>query len=156
MFVHFGFLEVQSPAQHGGPYTLHMWICEFYIFLLILVFYSSQVALVVKKEKKQTNTSSANKGDIRDVSSIPGSGRSSGGGHGNSLQYSCLENPSDRGAWWAMVQKVTKTGTRLKWLSMHTILIFNSSLFFLKHIYILLFYMCYIKIPQIIYGIKHK
>jgi len=41
----------------------------------------------------------ANAGDIRDAGSIPGSGRSTGGGHGNSLQYSCLENPRDRGVW---------------------------------------------------------
>ena len=41
----------------------------------------------------------ANSGDIRDVGSIPGLGRSPGGGHGNLLQYSCLENPMDRGAW---------------------------------------------------------
>ena len=40
--------------------------------------------------------------DIRDLGSIPGSGRSPGGGHGNPLQYSCLENPMDRGVWWAM------------------------------------------------------
>ena len=39
-------------------------------------------------------------GDIRDMSSIPELGRSHGGGHGNPLQYSCLENPMDRGAWW--------------------------------------------------------
>ena len=43
----------------------------------------------------------ANAGDIRDVGSIPGLGRSSGRGHGNPLQYSCLENPMDRGAWQA-------------------------------------------------------
>ena len=43
----------------------------------------------------------ANAGDAGDVGSIPGSGRSPGGGHGNSLQYSCLENPMDRGAWQA-------------------------------------------------------
>ena len=42
---------------------------------------------------------SANAGDVRDAVSIPGSGRSPGGGHGNPLQYSCLENPMDRGAW---------------------------------------------------------
>ena len=42
----------------------------------------------------------ANAGDIRDVGSIPGLGRSPGGGHGNPLQYSCLENPMDRGVWW--------------------------------------------------------
>ena len=43
----------------------------------------------------------ANAGDTKDVGSIPGSGRSTGGGHGNPFQYSCLENPMDRGAWWA-------------------------------------------------------
>ena len=48
-----------------------------------------------------------------DAGSIPGSGRSSGGGDGNPLQYSCLENPMDRGAWQAMVQGVTKSWTRL-------------------------------------------
>ena len=50
----------------------------------------------------------ANAGDIRDVGSIPGSGRYPEGGHGNPLQYSCLENPLDRGAWWAMVHGVTQ------------------------------------------------
>ena len=45
----------------------------------------------------------ANAGDIRDMSSIPGSGRSSGGGHGKPLQYSYLENPIDKGAWQATV-----------------------------------------------------
>ena len=45
-----------------------------------------------------------NAGDIRDTGSTPGLGRSPGGGHGNPLQYSCLENPVDIGAWWATVQ----------------------------------------------------
>ena len=48
-----------------------------------------------------------------DVGSIPGLGRSSGGGNGNPLQYSCLENPMDRDAWWAIVHGVTKSQTRL-------------------------------------------
>ena len=52
----------------------------------------------------------ANAGDLRDVGSIPGSGRSPGEVHGNPLQRSCLENPMDRGAWWATVHRVTKTG----------------------------------------------
>ena len=52
------------------------------------------------------------------MGSIPGSGRSPGRGHSKSLQYSCLENPMDRGAWWAMVHRVTKSQTRLKRLSM--------------------------------------
>ena len=47
----------------------------------------------------------ANAGDIRDTDSIPGSGRSSGGGHGHPLQYSSLENPMDRGAWRAIVYR---------------------------------------------------
>ena len=50
----------------------------------------------------------ADAGDIRDTGSILGLGRSSGGGHGNPLQYSCLENPKDRGAWQATVHGVTK------------------------------------------------
>ena len=50
-------------------------------------------------------------GNMRDVSSIPGSGRSPGVGHGNPLQYSCLENPMDRGAWWATVHRVAKSQT---------------------------------------------
>ena len=60
----------------------------------------------------------ANIEDIRDVHSIPGLGRSLGGGHGNPLQYSCLENPTDRGAWRAIVHKVAKSRTWLKWLNM--------------------------------------
>ena len=54
-----------------------------------------------------------------DTGSIPGSGRSPGGGHGNPLQYSCLENPKDRGAWWATVHRVTNNQTGLKQLNMH-------------------------------------
>ena len=65
----------------------------------------------------------ARAGDIRDMDS----GRSPGGGHGNQLQYSCLENPMDRGAWWATVHGITKSWTWLKWLSMH-IHIQNTSL----------------------------
>ena len=51
----------------------------------------------------------ADAGDIRDTGSILGSGRSPGGGHGNPLQYSCLENPIDRGAWWATVGGVAES-----------------------------------------------
>ena len=62
----------------------------------------------------------ANAGDITDTGLIPGSGRSPGGGHGDPLQYSCQENPMDRGAWWATVHGVTQSRTQLKQLSMHT------------------------------------
>ena len=69
-----------------------------------LWFGPSQVVQVVKNL-------AANTGDLRGVSLIPGSERSPGGGHGNPLQYSCRENPMDRGAWWATVHGVTKNQT---------------------------------------------
>ena len=62
----------------------------------------------------------ANTGDIRDVGLIPGLGRSPGGGRGNLLQYSCLENPMVRGAWLATVHGAAKSRTQLKGLSMHS------------------------------------
>ena len=61
-----------------------------------------QVALEVKNFP-------AKAGDVRDKGSIPGSGQSPGGGHNNPLQYSCLENPMDRGAWWATVPGVAES-----------------------------------------------
>ena len=65
---------------------------------------ASQVALVVKNLP-------ANAGGARDMGSIPASGRSPGIGNGNPLQYSCLGNPMDRGAWWATVHGVAKSWT---------------------------------------------
>ena len=56
----------------------------------------------------------ANAGDIRDVGSMPGLGKSPGEGNGYPLQYSCLENPRDGGAWWAAVYGVAQSQTRLK------------------------------------------
>ena len=53
----------------------------------------------------------ANAGDLRDTGLITGSGRSPGGGHGNPLQYSCLENPMDRGVWQATLHRVAKLDT---------------------------------------------
>ena len=64
----------------------------------------------------------AKAGDARDgrtAGSIPELGRSPGGGHGNSLQYSFLENPISRGAWWAIVHKMAKSWPQLKQLNMH-------------------------------------
>ena len=68
------------------------------------------VGLVVKNP-------TAKAGDVRDVGSVPGLERSPGGGHRNPLQYSCLANPMDRGAWWATVHEVTKSWTQQKQLS---------------------------------------
>ena len=74
----------------------------------------SQSVLVVKNLP-------VNAGDLRDAGLIPGSGRSPGGGHDNPLQYSCLENPMDRGVWQATVHRVMKSQIWLKWLSTHTL-----------------------------------
>ena len=71
-----------------------------------------QVALMVKN-------SPANAGDVRDAGLIPGLGRSPAGWNGNPLQYSCLKNPVDRGALWAIVHRVAKNQTWLKQPSMH-------------------------------------
>ena len=60
-----------------------------------------------------------NAGDAGNMALISGSGRSPGGGHGNPLQYSCLENLMDKGSWCATVHRAAKTRTQLKQLSMH-------------------------------------
>ena len=73
---------------------------------------ASQVALVVKNPP-------ANAGDVRDGGSVPGLGRLPGGRHDNPLQYSCLKNPMDRGAWSATFCGVRQSRTRPKWLSTH-------------------------------------
>ena len=71
-----------------------------------------KVALVIKKLP-------ASAGDVRDVGSVPGSGRSPAGGHCDALQYSWLENPIDRGARRATVCRITQSWTWPKWLSKH-------------------------------------
>ena len=63
----------------------------------------------------------ADAGGIRDAGLIPVLGRSPGGGHGNPIQYPCLENPMDRGACWATDPRVTKSWTQLKQQHTHTI-----------------------------------
>ena len=68
------------------------------VYFAVICNWTSQVALVVKNPL-------ANAGD---AGSIPGLGRSPGGGPSNPIQYSCLENPMDRGAWWATVLGITK------------------------------------------------
>ena len=82
---------------------------ECFWFYVLSMRGASQVALVIK------NTPA----NAEDVGSIPGSGRSPGGGHGNPFQYSCLENLMDREAWWVTVHSVAKSRTRLKQMSMY-------------------------------------
>ena len=69
--------------------------------LLMNTYGACQVALVVKNLP-------ANAGDVREAGSVPWLGRSPGGGHGNPLQYFCLKNPMDRGAWQAAVHRVAE------------------------------------------------
>ena len=65
---------------------------------------TSQVVLVVKNPP-------ASEGDVKDSGSITGLGRSPGGGYGNPLQYSCLENPMDRGSWRATIHRIAESDT---------------------------------------------
>ena len=77
------------------------------ILCLVETILGFQVVLVVKNPPAEAR-------DIRHAGRIPGSGRSPRGGHGNPLQYSCLGNPMDRGAWRDSVHRVTKSATQLK------------------------------------------
>ena len=113
------------------------------------VFYDFNVApqlvIVVKNPP-------ANAGDSREAGSIPGLGRSPGGGCSNLLQYSCLENSMDRGAWWATVHRVAKSQTQLKQLSTddfivtvfkflftyYLLLMYRNTVFFLYELCVLL------------------
>ena len=69
--------------------------------------------LIIVSWKPVVKNPSANGGDSRNVSLIAGLGKSPGEGYGNPLQYSCLENLMDRGAWWTVVHRVTKSQTLL-------------------------------------------
>ena len=80
------------------------------------------IKLPMQKKKKQKKIAKggtvvkyllANAGDAGDVGLIPWLGRSPGGGNGNTLQYSCLDNLMNRGAWWAAVHEVAKSRTQL-------------------------------------------
>ena len=93
-----------NRSSFSPPQLLNFWHCK--------MFQASQGVLVVKN-------SPASARDIRDVGSTPGLGRSPGGGLGNPLQYSCLQNPKDRGAWQAAVHGAAKSQTWLKRLRTH-------------------------------------
>ena len=88
-----------------------------------------QVALVLRNLP-------AGAGDLRDEGSIPGSGRSPGGRHGSLLQYSCLENPMDRGAWRATVHRVVQSWTQLKRLSTQARVHIHTYITYIIYIYI--------------------
>ena len=113
LLFYLGPLISKGHWQKGYDVSLHFWIwAMFWSSWLVMrgQLGASQVALVVKNLP-------ANAGDIRGPALIPRLGRSPGEGDGTPLQYSCLENPVDRGAWWATVHGVTQSQTWLKWLS---------------------------------------
>ena len=85
-----------------------MYLFFFRFFSQIRYFWASQ-----KYRASQVKNLLANAGDVRDMGSIPGSGRSPGGRNGSPLQYSCLENSMDRGAYWATVHGFSKSQTCL-------------------------------------------
>ena len=107
-------LSPSSPGEDGSTPSciLSSSFIPSEVCLCQLLTGASQVALAVK-------TPPANAGDVRDAGSMSGSGRSPGGQNGNPLQYSCLENPMDRGAWRAIVHKVAKSRTQLNRQCMH-------------------------------------
>ena len=86
--------------------------------------YILSICMVVLGASLSGKESASNAGAAGDVCSIPGLGRSPGGGHCKPLQYSCLEIPMDRGAWWATVHRVTTSQTRLNDLARtHTVVL---------------------------------
>ena len=94
-----------------------------YTIFSYLWHFSNHVGFPVGSVDKE---SAWNSGEARDIGSIPGLGKFPGGGHGNPLHYSCLENPMGREGWRAKVHRVTKSQTRLNQLSMGS----NLSTFF--------------------------
>ena len=106
-------LQLKFSVSAGrGEAKGHCAIC-FNVFYFLICHSASQVALVVKN-------SPTNAGDIRDPGSIPGLGRSTGGGHGNPIQYSYLENPIDRRVWQATIHRISKSWTQLRQFSIHS------------------------------------
>ena len=110
--------------------TIKSWDFSAYIFSVYLYMCVCFPGGSVGKE------TSCNPGDTGDVGSIPGSGRSPGGGHSNSIQYSCLENPMDRGPWKVTVHRVTEIQTYLKWLSS------SNSIYVCLYTYIQMYLTC--------------
>ena len=107
--------ECRVALKHTKPITAMDIIC----IVLILRGGASQMVLVIKNPP-------ANARDRRDLGSIPGLGSSPGGGPGNPLQYSCLEKSMDRGAWWAIIHRITQSQIQVKQLSTHACFIKGS------------------------------
>ena len=111
------FLYCDNPFRSSEKLILDFPLGFFLLWLFVMRHRAkgaSQVALVVVNPP-------VNAVDTRNMDLTPGSGRFPGGGHGSPLQYSCLEKPMDRGAWWATILRVAQSWTQLKLLSRHNI-----------------------------------
>ena len=102
---------LMSPTLAGGFFTTSAtWEAQLYNgkddLHSVIPIRAFRLALVLKNPPDNAR-------DLRDKGLIPGLGRVPGGEHGNPFQYSCVENPMDRGAWWAAVHGVTKSQTQL-------------------------------------------
>ena len=106
------YLNFSDPYCHSleGEVTFHKFLGRLPLRVLALLSSYSVVALAVKNPP-------ANAGDVRDMGSIPGSGRTPGGGHGNPLWYSYLENPMDRRPWWQQSMGSQRVGHNLSSLT---------------------------------------
>ena len=100
----FGEITEQLTPEQYGVWSTYMWIFLIKVYLKYYIYVGFPGCSVVKNLP-------ATAGDTRDASLIPESGRSPGRVNGNPLQYSCLENPRDRGAWWATVPGIAKSQT---------------------------------------------
>ena len=115
-------LVTQELAQprHTGCTIIHPEVIVFLLHKSIQVGINSRLrGGPICPDGSDVKASACNAGDL---GSIPGSGRSPGEGNGNPLQYSCLENPTDRGTWWATVHGVAKSQTRLRDFAIHYII----------------------------------
>ena len=108
--------EAWRAAVHGVARVGHNWATELRLHdvqsMYVVIFYLLHTGCGTTSKEPAFHA-----GDVRDMGSIPGSGRSWGEGHRNPLQYSCLENTMDRGVWRATIHKVAKSWTYLKRLS---------------------------------------
>ena len=109
-------VEVRSISHHCGSKVIFHLLPE---LLALFSPFHNWLSVLLPKGLPWWLSGKESTCKVGDVGSIPGLGRAPGGGNGNPVQHSCLENPLDRGAWWATVYKVAKSWSRLKQLSTH-------------------------------------
>ena len=116
-WLHFLF-SAESPGKEIKGVRIRKEEAKLFLLQMTWIF-KSHSERIYKQKTSRGQESAHNARDTGDAGLIPGWRRSPGGGHGNTLQYSCLENFMYSGAWWATVPGVTKSWTRLKQLSTH-------------------------------------